>query len=907
MPKLEELSSEDLINLIQTSTRPVAFLDDESKVDLNLSGIDIPVAVSFKNCTFKGTVDLSLVQTAATLDFSGSTFEKGLSLEGTRIGHHLILDGCTFKVESAQQPTLNTCRIDVKGDLLLRKDVRLHAHWDGQDMQIQGGIVAEGLTMQEEPRPTIQLNQARVGGGITIKRGRFGEIELQSSRIGLELNISQSHFSGEASFIGTHIGGQVDLQGVSFKKIYFDDVHVNNNLTFCAANKGIPSEVDGEARFPGAVIGGQAAFTGVEFKDVIFSGTEIKGGLFFQPLEKDYSQSIFSDIPCSIKGKADFVGTRIGGQARFEVSHFKELAFDTAEIKGTLLVLGDGKSPCHIEGKTSLRGAQIGGQVVFIGVTFKELAFDAAKVSADLMMQPDDNDNPCRITGEARFHSATIDGSLDFKGVIFGGRVALDRTVIKKTLFFQPDNKGRPCVITGDARFLGVHISGQAVFEGVRFYSGAFFNNAHIGDKAIFKGVIFKEVVSPLSELPLDLRLPKSLNNKIRYNPSKELLILEGGMSEEEKIQLMELSEDLSYRKAIEALSQNSTFSFSGIEIKGGITFKPDDKGEPCDIQHKVNFNSANIGGPVLFLGVNLNTITFDNTIVKGNLFFKPAGNCAQPNIRGEARFLGVYIGGQVGFESISFEKEVCFQGANVDGEVFVRGTAVPALTVSGAHIKKLLEIDPKSEVYDLVLKDSNIGSLSIHWEQINGKLELIGCNYNSVEDKEGLLRTLLAKKEKKRQPYQFLENLCRDIGEADFANEVYYQRCILVAPHWKESPISFLWDRLLRWGVGYGVKPKNILCLLGVFWLFGLIMFKIPWFIQSFDPPGSTPSLLDAAWLSIANLLPGVPGEYPLVIPNWELTVAGKWLATFQRIIGWLAISACGFAATGIFRRYGR
>ncbi len=841
MPKLEELSSEDLINLIQTSTRPVAFVNDESKVDLNLSSIDIPVAVSFKDCTFKGTVDLSLAQTAATLDFSGSTFEKGLSLEGTRIGHHLILDGCTFKTSS--EIALNTSRIDVKGDLLSRKDVKLHAQWNGEDMQIQGGIVAEGLTMEGEPRPTTRLNQVRVGGGITIKRGRFGKIELQSSRIGLELNVSQSQFSGEARFIGTHIGGQIDFEGVSFKKIYFDDVHVNNNLTFHAAKKGIPSEVDGEARFPGAFIGGQAAFIGVNFNDVIFSGAKIKGALFFQPLKKDHAQSILRDIPCSIKGRADFVGTRIGGQARFEVLHFKELAFDNAEIKGGLFVSGDSKSPCHIEGETSLRGIQIGSQAVFIGVTFNKLAFDVAEVSADLMMQPDNNGNPCRITGEARLHSATIGGSLDFKGVIFGGRVALDRTTIKKTLFFQPDNQGRPCVITGDARFIGTHISGQAVFEGAKFNSSVFFNNSYIGDKAIFKGVAFEGHVD-----------------------------------------------------------------FGGAQINKGITIRQH-VNNPCYIEGITSFIDASIGGTAIFEGVSFKEkVTFDRADVKGGLFFRQDKEGNPCNISGEAQFSGTHVGGQINFLMASFEKEILFQGAHVNGEVNIIGATIPKLITNGAHFKKALVINASSKINDLVMKNTNIGTLNINWESISGNLELMGSEYTSLENKEALRNILLKKGVRERQPYEFLESYCRRIGEGDEANDVYFDWRCIVAPHMGLS-FKFIGDRLLRWWAGYGVRPHRMLYWLLGFFIFGVCLFKCPVMIVPTEAgqiaTNNIPSLLEAAWLSFVNLLPGIPSEYPEVVNHWRLTPAGLYIATGLRLLGWIVVSVGGLAATGLFSRY--
>src|SRR3990167_1689607 len=138
----QKLSAEQLTEILRTATEPVVLEDKTISEDLNISGIDVSVAVSLKNCTFKGTVDFSLAQASGSLNLSRSAFEKGLSLEGTRIGHHLILDGCIFKSDSSsQQSALDTRRMEVKGDLLLRNNPKFHAHWDGEDMQIQGGVL----------------------------------------------------------------------------------------------------------------------------------------------------------------------------------------------------------------------------------------------------------------------------------------------------------------------------------------------------------------------------------------------------------------------------------------------------------------------------------------------------------------------------------------------------------------------------------------------------------------------------------------------------------------------------------------------------------------------------------------------------------------------------------------------
>ncbi|HHT9140609.1 MAG TPA: hypothetical protein ACFYEA_08295, partial [Candidatus Tripitaka californicus] len=59
-----------------------------------------------------------------------------------------------------------------------------------------------------------------------------------------------------------------------------------------------------------------------------------------------------------------------------------------------------------------------------------------------------------------------------------------------------------------------------------------------------------------LEDLPVGLEFPNHLESKIRYDNEKKLLIWEGLMMEEEKDELLGLSEDEQYKKAIETFFQ---------------------------------------------------------------------------------------------------------------------------------------------------------------------------------------------------------------------------------------------------------------------------------------------------------------------------------------------------------------
>lgn len=77
-----------------------------------------------------------------------------------------------------------------------------------------------------------------------------------------------------------------------------------------------------------------------------------------------------------------------------------------------------------------------------------------------------------------------------------------------------------------------------------------------------------------LESLPQEVEFPEGLKEKISYNPYRKLLsfkglMAEGVMSEEEKDELLRLSEDDAYKKAVEAL-----FNYSRAAVKGKFLCK---------------------------------------------------------------------------------------------------------------------------------------------------------------------------------------------------------------------------------------------------------------------------------------------------------------------------------------------
>jgi hypothetical protein len=68
----------------------------------------------------------------------------------------------------------------------------------------------------------------------------------------------------------------------------------------------------------------------------------------------------------------------------------------------------------------------------------------------------------------------------------------------------------------------------------------------------------FADTIAALQNLPQGIQFPESLKDKVNYNSDRKLLIFKGVMSAEVKSQLLTLSQEHLYIRAIEELFQNA-------------------------------------------------------------------------------------------------------------------------------------------------------------------------------------------------------------------------------------------------------------------------------------------------------------------------------------------------------------
>jgi uncharacterized protein YjbI with pentapeptide repeats len=187
-------------------------------------------------------------------------------------------------------------------------------------------------------RGKASFERMHVGGGIF-----FRAVEYALRSYNYHTLICPVNFYGPVSFIGTHIRGVAEFDGVQFTdekaEAVFERIEVYGNTYFrpFRANTS-PAIFQGKVNFTGAYIKGDLEFSGAQFKkNADFKGMQIDGNAYFD------ARHHLDDLPINYNGMnrvsfsslADFSCIHFKNEAYFDNTSFKKKAnFDSAEING---------------------------------------------------------------------------------------------------------------------------------------------------------------------------------------------------------------------------------------------------------------------------------------------------------------------------------------------------------------------------------------------------------------------------------------------------------------------------------------------------------------------------------------------------------------------------------------------
>jgi hypothetical protein len=305
-----------------------------------------------------------------------------------------------------------------------------------------------------------------------------------------------------------------------------------------------------------------------------------------------------------------------------------------------------------------------------------------------------------------------------------------------------------------------------------------------------------------------------------------------------------------------------------GANVKGGLYLRDgfSAEGEVLLLGAQIDGNFECSGGT--FKNPRGRALTAENANVKGAVFLRHGFSA-----EGEVRLQEAQIGGQLDCTGGAFEnpprkgikgsgKALNADGANVTGPVFLRHgfSAEGEVGLTGAQIGgqlectggKFTELTAQratvegalfwSNVKDakrakLDLRGASVGSIAdeeASWPE-RGKLFLDGFVYQHIgegpTDAPARLRWLGRQQHFTLQPYRKLAKVLRETGDARGAREVLYEMEHRRRKEYDNNWYARLRSFILRWTIGYGLRPLLALRWLAGLTVVGFVLFGLGYF----------------------------------------------------------------------------
>jgi hypothetical protein len=389
---------------------------------LDLSGVEVPFALRFEECSFEAAP---------------------------------ILHGCQVKelafVHCSELPGVLANRIVVQGDLDLSRSHIVGCHPTSAsesrsaavwlcESTVGGRLRCIGTIIDPKGERAIQADRMRVGGTMRLlndfqAKGELrlvglqvsGSLDMSGARVesdGLAVDLADAAIAGNV-YIGPSVQRRPEIRG----RINLSSTRIDGKLLIRDATLVRPEHDTGRypsPRFEGKALVGLRLFVGAEFS--IEGTTTVVGGI---------------DL-----ASADLGSFAIDPGGGIEAPGETALDLTNAEVRSAVTV-GEG---VHIRGTTLLVGTRIRGRLDLDGMVLTEpdgrslLKADGAAIDGDVEMKK------VRATGgQLKFWRSTIGGGFDATGTVVdnpdGGTVRLHQSEVGGSVRLVDGFSSTGCVV----------------------------------------------------------------------------------------------------------------------------------------------------------------------------------------------------------------------------------------------------------------------------------------------------------------------------------------------------------------------------------------------------------------------------------------------------------------------------
>lgn len=644
-------------------------------------------------------------------------------------------------------------------------------------------------------------------------------------------------------------------------------------------------QFDGPIKFIDCTIHGDFDISRAHIFSLELRNCEVKGHLILQQSRLKGHATLAEIRATSLQGTE----LRVGGRLDLQGAVIKEgIVLLDAVIEGSI------RAQTLESNATLLDGSKIGHGVFFTKATIANLRMlhanvgtvvdlEEAKIEAlnldGLSVGGSLNGKKSRI-GTAHIIAAHVKGDINFREVHFSGRADFDRTTVEDSIRFMDarfdaeaeflglkvagqfifDNaivaknfSAQGLIVEGDARFIRARFTGEADFDRAQFGSGLFADNngaAIFQSTATFMDVCFNGNAnfyqcefygrSRFDRMQVRGRM---LFGKAKFRTGNEPVGL------------------LGLRIGGQAVFDEAEFS-SALHLDGSV------------IEQDLRFFSAVFHSGVAFPAVRVGgQAVFDGAVFKDTVSF------VRMNVAGELGLLGT-----------RFEKAAYFERADIQGGVFVgqhvSGTVTtfqgPA-SFTGCHFGAMLNL---SKV------------------DLQGVTDFSNAVFDAIWDYTAFARLIVDHDVEPGNSLRTVEDLAARAGNPAAARSIYYlRRSTELSARWSEAqksrairPLpSLAWNAILRYTVGYGVRPERLMAI-----LVALTVAQSIALVHGASVANAVPSWPRAVTISIASLSP-LPSEDGIVYESEPVEV----LVNLIRVTGWITVTIGVLALGGFFRKF--
>jgi hypothetical protein len=379
-----------------------------------------------------------------------------LTLEHAHLPHQFRLEK-SFILHEVKCPNL---RVD--GDLSFEKSLAAgNLVLSGTD--IREGLVLTDLTVHGE----LDLDTAKIGNNLDMRGSRFeGKVNLNSSSIGGHAFLrNDAKFLSELDLGGAKIGATLDMSGSRFEgKVSLNSSNVASHA-FLRHDAMFKSELD----LIGAKIGMDLDMTGSRFEGKLsLNSSRIGRHAFLHNDTKFLSELdlVGAEIGATLdmsgsrfEGKVSLNSSRIGRHAFLhnDAKFLSELDLAGAEIGATLDMSGS-----RYHGKVSLNSSNIASHAFLRnGAIFKsELDLIGAKIGMDLDI------NSSWFENTIKMETADIGIDLNLSGSKFEKNINLSSCIVTGNAFFNAGATFKETVDLAFTKFGSLLDMSGSSFEG---------------------------------------------------------------------------------------------------------------------------------------------------------------------------------------------------------------------------------------------------------------------------------------------------------------------------------------------------------------------------------------------------------------------------------------------------------